>query len=353
MKSSPVGGSNGAPGSEQRANRPTPPVSAQRPGRTALPAILGGVIAASTLGVGLRLGAQDRAADLALSIQSEAGRLQITRGRQTLLVYAFERGQFKPYVKELCTTRGDNVLRDAPADHRHHHGLMYAVRVNGVNFWEESPAAGRQVPVKLLAHWTGRNAEGLPQASFRQLIHWIAAGDQALADTASAAMLIERRTLTLTVDDAPQETALRWQAEFEVGPAAPKVTLTGSAYNGLGLRLPSAFDHAARHQNSEGIPYSTAQQGDVTPARWSAVSHVMDGHEVMLALFGKPTNQGETRFFTMLNPFAYLSVTQNLEQAPLEYAAGDRFRLDYLLAVYAEKKCAEFLRQRYQRWLRP
>ena len=55
---------------------------------------------------------------------------------------------FKPYVKELFTMGGLNVLLDAPHDHLHHHGLMFAVAVDGVNFWEESPRAGRQKHVR-------------------------------------------------------------------------------------------------------------------------------------------------------------------------------------------------------------
>ena len=59
-----------------------------------------------------------------------------------ILVYAFATNQFKPYVRELYTLRGENVTRDAPPDHLHHHGLMYAVYVNGINFWEERGAPG-------------------------------------------------------------------------------------------------------------------------------------------------------------------------------------------------------------------
>ena len=278
--------------------------------------------------------------------------LEISRGQQKLLVYAFARDQFKPYVKEFYTLKGDNVLRDAPADHLHHHGLMFAIRVNGVNFWEERNEPGHEKSVKLLSHSTSKDAQGRAQAAFSQLIHWVMDKDKALADTAPAALLVERRTITLTVDDAQQEVAMRWHADFEVGRGAQKVTLTGSSYNGLGLRLPQAFDHVARHQNSEGAPYSTEQRGDVTPAKWSAVSHPVEGHDLMIALFGSPANKGETRFFTMLNDFAYLAGTQNLEKAPLAYSAGDKFSLDYLLTVYPEKKSVEFLHQRYQTWLR-
>lgn len=290
-------------------------------------------------------------AGLALQVDEQVGRLEVRRGGQTLLVYAFAPEQFKPYVKELRTLAGDNVLRDAPADHVHHHGLMYAIHVNGVNFWEENRAPGRQQSVRLLACATGRTADGRPQATFTQVIHWLADAGAAPASVEAAALLVEHRRITLTVDEAAQEVALRWEADFVVGPAAQRVTLTGSPYNGLGLRLPASFDHVAVHENSETRPDSAQQQGDVTPARWSAVWGTIQGREVALALFGRPSNAGQTRFFTMVNPFAYLSVTQSLDRRPLEYAAGDTFRLDYLLAVYAAKPSRDLLEARYRRWL--
>jgi hypothetical protein len=353
MHSKSTGTTDSARGLERHTHSRTPPIRTLRRDRRSIPVLVGWLIAGAFPYAGPGVAAGDRPTELAVSVRQDAGLLEVTRGPQKLLVYAFAGNQFKPYVRELYTLRGENVLRDAPADHLHHHGLMYAIRVNGVNFWEESPTAGHEKSVKLLSHSTGKSATGLPQATFSQLVHWVAGKDKEVADSTTAALLIERRTLTLTVDEAQQEVALRWQAEFELGPGAQEVTLTGSAYNGLGLRLPLAFDHVATHQNSEGTPYSTLQQGDVTPARWSAVSHAMDGRDVMLALFGSPTNKGETRFFTMRNAFAYLSVTQNLEKTPLEYAAGDKFSLDYLLTVYPQKQPTEFLQRRYERWLQP
>lgn len=283
--------------------------------------------------------------------QPDKGELEIRFNDRTLLVYAFASNQFKPYVRELCTLQGDNLLRDAPPDHLHHHGLMYAIRVNGVNFWEEVGQPGHERPVKWLSKCIGKSPSGLPQATFSQLIHWIADKDKARADTKSCALLVERRTLTLTVDEDASETALEWCGDFEVGPGTSKVTLTGSEYNGLGLRLPEAFDRVARHQNSEDAPYTGANDRNVIGARWSAVSRPMNGHEVMAALFAKPDRTaGTTRFFTMLNPFAYLSVTQGLDKAPIEYKSGDKFGVAYLVLVYPSAKSREFLQQRYRAW---
>ncbi len=288
---------------------------------------------------------------LALEVNAGRGELEIRFKEHKLLVYAFSTNQFKPYVRELYTLRGDNVLRDAPADHLHHHGLMYAIRINGTNFWEETGPAGIEKSVKILSHKTGQSADGLPQAQFTQLIHWLSFTNRFATDSATAAVLIERRTLTLTVDEKNGEVALRWHAEFEVGKNAGAVTLHGSHYNGLGLRLPKSFDKVAKFQNSEEAPYPGAGTRNLIPAKWSSVTGQIEGRELTVALFGHPANAHNTGpFFSLLEPFAYMSVTQNLEKEPLQYSAGDKFQLRYQLAVYAENKSRQFIQQRYERW---
>jgi len=148
------------------------------------------------------------------------------KGRK-LLVYAFATNQFKPYVRELYTLRGENVLRDAPPDHLHHHGLMYAVYVNGVNFWEEKGTPGFEKHVELSLHTARIDADGLPVVSFTEIIHWLAPTNRTAPDTRVAALLLEQRTLTVTVDEKNQEVALRWDSEFQVRPSAGKVTIHG------------------------------------------------------------------------------------------------------------------------------
>ncbi len=285
------------------------------------------------------------------TLDREAGVLDLAYHGRKVLVYAFATNQFKPYVRALYTLAGDNVLLDAPPDHLHHHGLMYAIRVNGHNFWEERDQPGHEKPVLLLPPRTGRSEAGLPQASFTQVIHWLAHQDAAAPDSSAAALLVERRTLTLTVDEKLNELALDWHADFEVGRGAQMVTLAGANYHGLGLRLPPAFNLVAQHQNSELAPYLTQGTGDVTPAKWSSVSHTVQGHDITVALFGRPTASGKLPFFfTMVKPFTYLAVTQGLDRAPLQYSSGAPFSLDYRLVVYAEHRGPEFLNQRYALW---
>lgn len=288
---------------------------------------------------------------MAIELKVDRGELVIRFKGRKLLVYAFATNQFKPYVRELYTLRGDNVLRDAVPDHLHHHGLMYAVCVNGVNFWEEMPDMGVQKHIEMPLHLVRTDANGLPVAQFVERLHWLAQTNRAVADSLKAALLLEERTLTLTVDEQNQEVALCWESRFRVGPKVSKATLHGPNYDGLGLRLPESFNRVARFHNSANQPYVGPNTQNVIPARWTSVSGLIGGREVMLVLFGRPDNAtGDASFFTMVDPFAYLSATQALDRKPLKYDAGERFRLSYLLTVHAENKSPEFIRHRCQLW---
>ena len=86
------------------------------------------------------------ASDARLSIDSTCAVTEwaVNFDGKRILAYSFHPETAKPYVRELHALNGLNVLRDAPADHLHHHGLMYAIRINGVNFWEETSGHGVQ-----------------------------------------------------------------------------------------------------------------------------------------------------------------------------------------------------------------
>jgi hypothetical protein len=299
-----------------------------------------------TLGLFLLLACAGGAAESPMRIDSKAdrGELEITYKGRKLLVYAFATNQFKPYVRELYTLRGENVLRDAPPDHLHHHGMMYAVNVNGINFWEEKGAAGIEKHIEMLRMNTS-DANGLPGAYFTELIHWLA------PTNLTSPLLVERRTVSVGVDVTNQEVAVYWDSQFLVGPKAGKVKLHGPNYDGLGLRLPESFNHVGAFQNSAQLPYTGPNTQNVIPARWTSVLGQMGGRDVMLVMFGRKENaHGDAAFFTMLDPFAYLSAAQGLDKQPLEYAAGDPFTLRYLLAVYSDNKPPEFIHRRCESW---
>lgn len=275
----------------------------------------------------------------------------LQHGQQKLAVYAL--GKFKPYVKELAAPGGRNIFRDAPYDHLHHHSLMYAIRANGVNFWEETAGCGFQKPVETATWVEGKDTEGLPQYVLRQRLHWLAPADASLPDTTAAAILIERRTLTVTVNEARRETALHWKSEFEVGLKTNQVTLAGANFYGLGMRFLQELDPLARHLNAGGPPDLSGSKQDVSQHPWGGVSFAHPERPATLVLFGHPSNpRGNSWYFTMRAPFAYLSATQNLDKEPLVYRQGERFQLDYLLTLSAGLKSAEGINARAMPWTR-
>jgi hypothetical protein len=293
--------------------------------------------------------------DLDCRIDREQQRIEIYRsgvkqpnlGKQPLLVYVYGTNLFKPYIKELRTLNGENVLLDSPPDHLHHHGLMYAIRVNGINFWEETPPSGIQKPVGTVF---GEIAGTGPKCGFSHLVYWLAPGDRNHPDPKSVALLIEHRTIIVAVDADRQEVAVEWKSDFVTGTATKKYVLSGADYNGLGLRPIRSFDRVAKRLNPHGLAYSVEAKWDVVGGLWGALIGTAGNGEATLTIFDYPPNKGESLFFSMLNPFAYLAATQALDKKPQEYPAGAKFSVRYLVTLHQGARTAEFLNQRYHMW---
>ncbi len=268
-----------------------------------------------------------------------------------VLVYSFAPDKFKPYVKELCTIDGENLLRDSPHDHLHHHALMYAIRVNGINFWEEVPGSGVEKPVATGKPEVSTSAAGLPQARIKQTVHWVAAQDAFLPDTSKVAFLVEERTLTLTVEPKSKEVALAWKSEFSLGGKTNEVTLEGANYFGLGMRFQEELDPVADHVLAGGKPDLSANKQDVSQHAWGAVKFDRPGKPATIAVYGHPSNaHGDAVYFSMRTPFAYLAATQELQKEPLVYRNQDKFHLNYLVTVRSEAQSSESLAERGREW---
>ena len=269
-----------------------------------------------------------------------------------VLAYTYTPGRYKPYVKELATIDGRNLLRDSPSDHLHHHALMYAIRVNGINFWEELPGSGVQKPVETTSAVPTVRDNGVSSATLIQVLHWLSPENAFLADTAGKALLVERRTLTVSVDEAGREVALRWRSEFEPGQATNEITLEGANYFGLGARFLAELDPVANHFTAAGPLDVANNRQDVSQHPWAAVAFDQPGAAATFALFGHPRNPGGAPwFFSMKTPFAYLSATQRLDQQPRRLNRGERFALEFLAIATPGAAAGDALEARYRRWL--
>jgi type 1 glutamine amidotransferase len=279
---------------------------------------------------------------------------RVNYGPNPVCIDTFDPAKIKPYIAALAPLRGANVLRDSPFDHKHHHGLMLAFKVNGINFWEEAPGCGHEKYVEGSFKIDFESNPTAPQRiRLSHRFHWVAEPDAQLKDTGAAALLIEDRTLDVISDESTNEVALRWHSEFEVGSKAANVTLTGANYHGLGMRFGQDLDPLATHSISGRVPDLSGAKQDVSPGLWGAVAFDVPGKPATVAIFGSPQNPGgETKFFSMKHPFAYLSATPGLDQKPLDFKSGDKFTFDYLVTLYPEIKSANFLAKRAERWVR-
>ena len=72
-----------------------------------------------------------------ISIQGSDGVTTVTVDGEPLLEYHYQPSPNKLYVSQWFTPNGIQILRDSPHDHVHHHALMYAIGIEGVDFWGE------------------------------------------------------------------------------------------------------------------------------------------------------------------------------------------------------------------------
>ncbi len=286
----------------------------------------------------------DYAAGQQLQVELDAQRVAIAADRQPMVVYRFGDVPAKPYVQELYTPAGVNVLRDAPHDHLHHHGLMFGVSVDGVSFWEEGTGAGRQQHVGFEAQ-RAESRNGRSRAILTESLRWLGPqGDEP--------MLSESRVIALDRADDLPATLLTWETRL-TAPDDQKRVLGGAHYYGLGMRFVEAMDRVGQTFSATG------EEGDVVRgterlvgAKWVAYTAAVDGKPVTVALFDHPENpRHPARMFTMTAPFAYLSATMNLQNEPLTIEPGETLRLRYAAVAADGRPAADAVEQIYERWL--
>ena len=280
-----------------------------------------------------------------MRITTEADSVYVNQGQHSVFCYRYEDVPFKPYMQQLYTPSGINVLRDAPHDHLHHHALMYAVAVDGVNFWEEQTSPGRQLHKRFGDMKIDKN-DGGSQAGFTEQIDWINPSTQEL-------MLEEHRTIKISQLDDVKVTLLSWQSSLAVPLGKKSMTLTGSHYFGLGMRFLESLDRGGQFLNATGEAGDIVRGAErLARADWCAYIAEADGKPVTIAMFGHPENlRHPTHWFTMTTPFAYLAATLNLHKEPLEVDSEDPLVLNYAVAVWDGRVDKSKIDHVYRRWV--
>lgn len=292
--------------------------------------------------VGITLFSAGASPPPALTIARLGDSVWVCRGKTPVLQYRFQDVPYKPYVQAWCSPNGVQVLRDAPHDHKHHHALMYAIKVDGVNFWEEQEAPGKQVHLAFDALETGE-ADGTRVARLVEQLEW-------RAPDSDAVLLLETRTIT--VYDVPVPALITWESRFTLPPGRETATLGGSHYHGLGMRFVESMDTVGSFTTPAG-ELGELVRGDehLTPGPWCAYTAPADGKTVTVAMFDGPGNVRPALWFTMKESFAYLSATLNLYREPLEVTADKPLVLRYGAALWDGKATKEEIDAVYRRWV--
>ena len=148
---------------------------------------------------------------------------------------------FKPYLEELRTPSGINILRDSPFDHKHHHSLMFAVAVDGVNFWEEKEGCGRQEHVAISGTFVGQFG-GTACAAFTE---------SSPGRAGTCGLLDETRTIRLLRDPAGKASLVSWTAEFRPPAGPPRRSESGFPTVTFGGEQVLRAGHAVRDLNGQ------------------------------------------------------------------------------------------------------
>ncbi len=275
--------------------------------------------------------------------KSEQEAVMVPEGERAVIEYRFGGDLFKPYVRKLLSPGGANVVRDMVPDHAHHHGLMFAVCVDGVDFWGEAGACGRQ------KHQGFDEAAPRPAGpslgAVAERIDWVSAERGHLA--------CEHRTIDVNREQDAGASLVTWRTHLEPAEGRASIKVDGRHYCGLGLRMPASTDNQAEFFTAAGKADGEVVAGDerLTRGKWMACAGTADGKPVTVVLFDYPGNPRPALWFTMGKPFAYVSATLNLHREPLTVEAGKPLALVYGVAAWDGHAKPDAIERLYQRWL--
>lgn len=291
-----------------------------------------------------------------LAVKASAAELRVTQddatasifdGDRLVLHYRHSGVPMKPYADQLFSPGGIQVLRDAPQDHLHHHGLMYALTVDGVDFWGEAGQGyGKQLH-KSLTDVKSSVRNGTSRAGFVEQIEWVGpASDRPL--------LVERRMIILLRADDLGVTLVGWRCRLETPPGKESVTITGHHYFGLGMRFLQSMDAGGHFFNADDKSGEIVRGDErLTATKWSAYTANCNGKPVTAAILDHPDNvRHPARMFTMSHPFAYLSATLNAWKEPLVVHAEKPLELSYGVALWDGEVTKATVEKLYRQWLK-
>jgi hypothetical protein len=302
-------------------------------------------LAAIPLAIALLFSQPTRAQSI--GTQSENGCATVTVDGKTVLKYYSQPHPYKLYVSELYTPAGIQVLRDSPHDHVHHRALMYAIGIDDVDFWSESPdqKPGTQ-DSNTFSSGGSSNSSGASVASISQTVNWTSWDKNVLA--------VENRCIKFhSVQDA-DVAQLTWEFTLQPPQGTESAELWGRHYFGLGMRFVESMDEGGRFFSpSKAAPTAVRGTEQLVRAPWCAFIAKVEDKPVTIAMFDDPKNpRHPATWFTMNAPFAYLAATLDLSREKLTISQEKPLKARYGVAVWDGEISQEQVQSTYQRWLK-
>lgn len=249
---------------------------------------------------------------------------------------------FKPHLHPLRSPRGHVISLVSPHDHKHHKGLMYALRVPDLNFWEEtSTLPGEVVGRQRHIAFADVCASG-DEVGFTETLSW---------EPAQGGSAVFTETRRISCRREGEAFVWTWQATLLVQRATRLVQSQWSFkkadgqrinYHGLGLRFRRDFGGGTRNNalqldsgpvrwNRNASPFDVTTAMGATPRTVTFIGSI-DGSWPVAQVAVSLAQQQENGLFIMEVPFAFLALgPSNLGEVPLQ--AGDTLHEHYTVTV--------------------
>lgn len=243
--------------------------------------------------------------------------------------------EFKPHVHPLNTPAGYTLSLVSPHDHKHHKGLMYALRARDMNFWEEVSTLPGEVPGRQRHERFVSVTESGETVGFDEELTWV-------AQDGGLPTFRERRSVTCRVLPNNGGYEWSWSTRLEAQRDLDLVMSQWSArghdgtlvnYHGLGLRLRRDFGGTGGNALLiDGVETSFAD-GMGRAAAEVEFHGRLDGTWPVRRAGVRVRQHQKNALFIMEAPFAFLSLgPSNL--APLHLPKGSRIEEQYVVSVF-------------------
>lgn len=273
---------------------------------------------------------------LDLKAVASADRVTIQMGKRLVTEYRHADDQKFPYFFPVIGPRsGVGVTTMGQTNYPHHSSLWFGCdRVNGGNYWQGGPEAGRIASrsVRLIRH------EG-QEIAWEQECEWVRPG--------APSPFQDHRRIAIR---APSPD--RREIDFDItltALGAVRIEKTNHSLFSARLAPELSVRGGGSLRNAEGLEAEKGTFGKPSP--WMDGRGARAGITEGLAILAHPANPGfPPPWFT--RDYGFFSPTPMFwpEKGATEFAKGDRLRLRYRVIVHADNPKPEALRAEFERW---